>query len=825
MALLGIAFLWSPTVESRADSLASYHQALDVVEQSLSAHGGIEVIQSADGFQVVMQGTFDLATRLQGRSAFRSEPTPITERINYDAANDRVSYDVNWFNYYSSNQDLREIHDDQGRVLFIDKVNRNGGWLPLGTVADHRERFTRVLPQMMLAEALRQRHSLRWTGQRHVADRLVDCVDYTTTAGDTVSVCIDSGTRLVASASALLEMPLLGDTRMTWQWSGYDNLNADVIVPSRLVVRLGDDAMKDVSLVTTLGVDKDAFGPPDGIEVAEPPDNTPSLAEFVPYGERTPEIQTIAPQVYMVNNLRPGFRLLFVEFDEYVVAVDAPTGWYEMNQVPPMNWSHGDSIAALGHKYLKAINETVPGKPVRYVVLTHHHSDHIGGLKPFVEAGATILAGEGAAHMAELAVSAQATLSADRLTNSESTSPSIEVVKGDRTIADTSMAMRLIELPDGNPKADNYLMVYLPNQKLLYSTAFIYPLPESVFPPRETIPLSKYFVSWLDASGLDVELIYNVHGMGRVEDWHLQTIRDLANGAEAPLTETRAARPTILVTGATGRQGGAVARDLVSRGFKVRAMTRSPQSAKASSLRELGIVVVAGDFDDTESLDRAMDGAFGVFGMTDFWEHGYEREVQHGKNLIEAALRTGVQHFVYTSVASANHDTDIPHFESKRHVELLLESSGLDYTVIRPVSFMENWSLDDEEILAGEILTAGNPDKPHQHISVQDIGRFVGEIYDSPGEWNGRSIDVAGDALSLREMTRLLSTVTGRKIGTRTISWDDYEARFGAESAIMSRWFDEDGYRVDLAALRRAYPDLMTFEQYFRKQHEAAMAN
>ena len=110
------------------------------------------------------------------------------------------------------------------------------------------------------------------------------------------------------------------------------------------------------------------------------------------------------------------------------------------------------------------------------------------------------------------------------------------------------MAMRLIELPAGNPKADNYLMVYLPKQKLLYATAFIYPLPESVFPPRESIPLSKYFVDWLDASGLDVELIYNVHGMGLVEDWHLQTIRDLADGGEEPVAETRPSRSTTLVT-------------------------------------------------------------------------------------------------------------------------------------------------------------------------------------------------------------------------------------------------------------------------------------
>ncbi len=525
---LGLCVPMMSVAEAPNGALDAYHRALDAVRQSLAAHGGLEPIESAGGFRLCQEGTFDLATRLQGRSASHPEPTPIDECISYDAQTNRVGYDLNWFNYYSSNQDLREIHDADGRVLFVDKLNRNGGWLPIGIVADNRERFLRLLPNMLLADALERRQTLRWTGRRRDEDRHLDVVSYTTSAGDTLSIALDTKSRLLHSVTALLEMPLLGDTEMRWRWSDFTRSKDGLTMPGRLVVEVGGTVMKDARLETTLGVAAGDFEAPEGVVVEAPPEAIAPLSEFVPYGKRPANVETLAPQVYMVTSLRPGFGLLFVEFEDFVLAVDAPTGWYEMNQLPPMNWSYGDTIAALGRKYLRAIRQTVPDKPVRYVALTHHHSDHIGGLRAFAEAGVTFLAGENAARMTRTAVESRATLSGDEWRDAESGDVEIDVVSGERVIADASMEVRLIELPDGNPKAENYLMVYLPKQKLLYATAFIYPVPESVFPPKESIPLSIYFVDWLDRSGLEIEQIYNLHGMRRVEEWQLEKIRELA---------------------------------------------------------------------------------------------------------------------------------------------------------------------------------------------------------------------------------------------------------------------------------------------------------
>jgi glyoxylase-like metal-dependent hydrolase (beta-lactamase superfamily II) len=518
-------------VQAQSDPVAAYHRALDIIERSVQAHGGLGNIDSAGGFEMTLQGTFDLTTRLQGRSPFRPEPTPITERVIYDASENRVAYDVNWYNYYASNQDLREVYDDSGRVLFIDKLNRNGGWLPRQTVTDSRERLTRFLPHMVLADALAQRKTLRYVGRDQLDGEDVDVVSYTTSASDVLTISICTGNHLVDSVATVIEMPLLGDTSMRWQWSNYEVLEEQLQVPRRLEVMLGDKVLKEAVISVRLGIDKTAFEPPAGMNIDDPPEHIAPLSKFVPYGQRAPHVEEIVQNVFLVNDLRPGFRVVFVEFEDFVLAVDAPTGWYEMNQIPPMNWSYGDSNAALARKFQRAIDEAAPGKPLRYVVLTHHHSDHIGAVRAFAVAGAAIVAGKAAASVAKGALEVRATVTGDDW-HEAPVAADIEVVRGQKMISDGAMEVRLIELPDGNPKADNYLMVYLPQQKLLYATAFIYPLPEAVFPPKESIPLSRYFVEWLDNSGLEVEHIYNLHGMGRVEQWQLEIIRNLSTRQE-----------------------------------------------------------------------------------------------------------------------------------------------------------------------------------------------------------------------------------------------------------------------------------------------------
>jgi len=273
---------------------------------------------------------------------------------------------------------------------------------------------------------------------------------------------------------------------------------------------------------------------------------------------------------------------------------------------------------------------------------------------------------------------------------------------------------------------------------------------------------------------------------------------------------------TVLVVGATGQQGGAVAREWLRLGYRVKGLTRNPGSQRARALAAAGATMVRGNLNDRSSLTRALTGVDGVFLMTDFWEHGYDGEVRHGRNMIEAAADAGVRHLVYSSVASADRDTGIAHFESKYEVEQLLADSALSWTVIRPVSFMENWQAIPADVAAGAWATPLRAEATLQYVSVADIGRFVAAAFESPAAWRGRALDIAGASVTVAGLADLFAEVLGRPVDLRHESWGDYEARNGEEMTGMMRWFDEVGYDVDVPALRAEYPWMVRLEDYLR---------
>ena len=213
----------------------------------------------------------------------------------------------------------------------------------------------------------------------------------------------------------------------------------------------------------------------------------------------------------------------------------------------------------------------------------------------------------------------------------------------------------------------------------------------------------------------------------------------------------------ILVTGATGQQGGAVYRHLQNKGFKLRALVRDPNSNQARQLMGQGGKVYQGSLDDPDSLMRAMDGVYGVFSVQPYTAN----EIQQGVAVIEAAKRRGVSHFIYSSVGSADEKTGIPHFESKVKVEEHLRSSGLRYTILRPVFFMENWlrmfGYWGEPIRNGQLRQPLRPTKNLQMVAVDDIGAFAALAFEHPGKWENRTFSLAGDELSMRQIADAFS--------------------------------------------------------------------
>ena len=151
----------------------------------------------------------------------------------------------------------------------------------------------------------------------------------------------------------------------------------------------------------------------------------------------------------------------------------------------------------------------------------------------------------------------------------------------------------------------------------------------------------------------------------------------------------------ILVIGATGAQGGGVARHLLNSGrYKIRCLTRNPSSEKAVALQEAGAEVVKGDLTDLESLKTAMKGCYGVYGVTNFWEH-FEKEYDLGKNLIDAVAASDIKHFVFSTLPNAKKISDgkieVPHFDIKAKLEEYARGLGLFVTFVHPAFYFENY--------------------------------------------------------------------------------------------------------------------------------------
>ena len=282
------------------------------------------------------------------------------------------------------------------------------------------------------------------------------------------------------------------------------------------------------------------------------------------------------------------------------------------------------------------------------------------------------------------------------------------------------------------------------------------------------------------------------------------------------MTQNPSAERIILVTGATGNQGGAIARHLLQRGkFKVRAMVRDQNKSAAQALKQAGAELVSGDFNDRTSLDRALQGVYGVFSIQDFRD-GVETEIRQGSAIADAAKAAGIQHFVYSSVGSAERNTGIPHFDSKFQVEEYIRSITLPYTILRPVFFFYNYNGMRSMVENGTLFQPLSPDTKLQQLSEEDYGAMVAEVFERPADFVNRAIEVASVEMTLSEVAAAFSRVLGKPVTYQQIPFEAFEQQAGEEVTIMYRWFENVGYIANFAELKRDFSGLSDFESYLR---------
>jgi uncharacterized protein YbjT (DUF2867 family) len=294
-------------------------------------------------------------------------------------------------------------------------------------------------------------------------------------------------------------------------------------------------------------------------------------------------------------------------------------------------------------------------------------------------------------------------------------------------------------------------------------------------------------------------------------------------------------KKVILVTGATGAQGGSVARSLLGKGkYSVRCMTRNIHSDKAQALRESGAELVHGDMDNIESLKNAMKGCYGVFGVTSFWEH-FEKEFQQGKNLIDAVAETNIKHFVFSTLPHAKKLSDgkleVPHLDQKGKLEEYTRGLDIEATFIHVAFYYENFlyffppKKNGNGSYAfgfpqGDTLLAG--------ISVEDLGGIVASVFDSPEEFKGRVVGAVGDDLRPDEYAEVMTRVLGKTVEYNHIDREVF-ASFGFPGADdLANMFEFNRYYIpnrenDREESKSLNPGIKTFEVWLLENKEQFM--
>lgn len=285
-------------------------------------------------------------------------------------------------------------------------------------------------------------------------------------------------------------------------------------------------------------------------------------------------------------------------------------------------------------------------------------------------------------------------------------------------------------------------------------------------------------------------------------------------------------RRKILVIGSTGAQGGSVARELLRRNqFEVRAFTRNADSPAAKELRSLGAEIAVGDLDDRKSIRAALEGVYGVFGVTNFWEH-FDKEAEQGRNLLREIAGSDVEHLVFSSLPPIAKATGgflrSPHFDIKAEHEELAKTLGIPATFVHVPFYYENFLYFFPPRPAGDgTYQFGFPqgERPLAAISVEDVGAIIAPLFEQPETWIGKVLKLAGDELPAAEYAAVMSRSTGADIRFAHVPRETFAALGFPGAADLADMFEY--YRLhipsrarDIETCRAMAPQLRSFSAW-----------
>jgi uncharacterized protein YbjT (DUF2867 family) len=277
----------------------------------------------------------------------------------------------------------------------------------------------------------------------------------------------------------------------------------------------------------------------------------------------------------------------------------------------------------------------------------------------------------------------------------------------------------------------------------------------------------------------------------------------------------------IVVTGATGRQGGAAVRHLLSDGWRVRAVTRSPGSDRARALVGRGVEVVSADMADLDAMRRACAGAYGVYSVQNPMVAGEEGEAEQGRNVATAAADAGVAHLVYGAAGPGTPGTGVAAWDVKLQVTAYARSRGLPVTVLRPMAFMDLMTDKDlyPPIAAWHLMPRlVGEDRPLPWLSAEDLGAIAARVFGDPATYTGTDLGLAADVRSLAQCREVWRDVAGRSPRRTPMPLWLFERFVGPDLTRMWRWLATHDVEVDVEQTRSIHPGAETVEEFLRRR-------
>jgi hypothetical protein len=457
-----------------------------VLESAVAALGGAARLAAVETWDVQGEGRENLTAEIQGLSP--DEPTwrDHEERIGVDTQDLAVAWHRRTPRNDGSVRWRRMIRTPESSG-FVDFVAGFGLLRPSPVPEPERRGLARRVPHFLLQEASTRATRAEWEREVDIGGRPHDVVAIDLPDAGTFHLTFARAPALLKSVSFQRPMPTLGKVTVSWEWPRWKEDPALGFLPSGHRILVAETPFQEVEY------SRYRADSPDVRSLFEVPEEMkhPPAGPAPPSPSMLPAAGEVAPGVHVAEV--SGFTVMFVEFRDFIVAFDAPEAFVGLEAIPGSRLS-----SAAAAQYRALVERTIPGKPLRYVIVSHHHGDHLGGIRELASNGAKVMVAPSHRGAAAAALG---------------DGGAIETVSGSRILTDGS---RVLEIRNAgrNPHTDENLFVWLPAERILFQGDLFYYSEGGAFPPSGRETMNRFFAEHLRENGIEPEAIYGVHNDG-----------------------------------------------------------------------------------------------------------------------------------------------------------------------------------------------------------------------------------------------------------------------------------------------------------------------